>query len=105
MTIAQRIELRRLGYTKEEVAEMIEQEKAVVMAEPIEEATEPEAAPIPVEPATEQPAAMPSTADLLAAINNLTTALQMQRIATTQQPEAVVKPMTTEDVMNDYLKG
>ena len=114
MTIAQRIELRRLGYTKEEVAEMVEQEKAVVMAEPVEEATEPEAAPIPVEPeaapipvepATEQPAAMPSTADLLAAINNLTTALQMQRIATTQQPEAAVKPMTAEDVMNDYLKG
>lgn len=105
MTIAQRIELRRLGYTKEEVAEMIEQEKAVVMAEPVEEATEPEPAPIPVEPATEQPAAMPSTADLLAAINNLTTALQMQRIATTQQPEAAVKPMTAEDVMNDYLKG
>lgn len=105
MTIAQRIELRRLGYTKEEVAEMIEQEKAVVMAEPFEEATEPEPAPIPVEPATEQPAAMPSTADLLAAINNLTTALQMQRIATTQQPEAAVKPMTAEDVINDYLKG
>ena len=100
MTIAQRIELRRLGYTKEEVAEMIEQEKAVVMAEPVEEATEPEPAPMPVEPA-----AMPSTADLLAAINNLTTALQMQRIATTQQPEAAVKPMTAEDVINDYLKG
>ena len=109
MTIAQRIELRRLGYTKDEVAEMIEQERAefdaTVMAEPVEEATEPEAAPISVEPATEQPAAMPSTADLLAAINNLTTALQLQRIATTQQPEAAVKPMTAEDVMNDYLKG
>lgn len=109
MTIAQRIELRRLGYTKDEVAEMIEQERAEfdanVMAEPVEPATEPEPAPIPVEPATEQPTAMPSTADLLAAINNLTTALQMQRIATTQQPEAAVKPMTAEDVMNDYLKG
>lgn len=103
MTIAQRIELRRLGYTKEEVAEMIEQEKAVVMAEPVEEATEPEAAPIPVEPATEQPAAMPSTADLLAAINNLTTALQMQRIATTPQPAEAVRPQTAQDILNNML--
>lgn len=103
MTIAQRIELRRLGYTKEEVAEMIEQEKAVVMAEPVEEATEPEPAPIPVEPATEQPAAMPSTADLLAAINNLTTALQMQRIATTQQPAEAVRPQTAQDIFSTML--
>lgn len=103
MTIAQRIELRRLGYTKEEVAEMVEQEKAVVMAEPVEPATEPEPAPIPVEPATETPAAMPSTADLLAAINNLTTALQMQRIATTQQPEAAIKPQTADDIIKGML--
>lgn len=104
MTIAQRIELRRLGYTKEEVAEMIEQEKAVVMAEPVEEATEPEPAPIPVEPATESATAnQPTTADLLAAINNLTTALQMQRIATTQQPEAFVKPQTADDIIKGML--
>lgn len=104
MTIAQRIELRRLGYTKEEVAEMIEQEKAVVMAEPVEEATEPEPAPIPVEPATESATAnQPTTADLLAAINNLTTALQMQRIATTPQPAAAVKPQTADDIIKGML--
>lgn len=104
MTIAQRIELRRLGYTKEEVAEMIEQEKAVVMAEPVEEATEPEPAPIPVEPATESATAnQPTTADLLAAINNLTTALQMQRIATTPQPAEAVRPQTAQDILNNML--
>lgn len=106
MTIAQRIELRRLGYSKDEVAEMIEQERAEaeVIGEPIEVATEPEPAPTPVEPVIESATVnQPTTADLLAAINNLTTALQMQRIATTPQPAAAVQPQTAEDIIKGML--
>lgn len=106
MTIAQRIELRRLGYSKDEVAEMIEQERveAKVMGEPVETATETEPAPTPVEPVIESATAnQPTTADLLAAINNLTTALQMQRIATTPQPAAAVKPQTADDIIKGML--
>lgn len=108
MTIAQRIELRRLGYSKEEVAEMIEQERAeaeaTITAEPVEAVTEPEPAPIPVEPVIESATAnQPTTADLLAAINNLTTALQMQRIATTPQPAAAVQPQTADDIFKGML--
>lgn len=106
MTIAQRIELRRLGYSKEEVAEMIEQERveAEVIGEPVEAVIEPEPAPTPVEPVTESATVnQPTTADLLAAINNLTTALQMQRIATTPQPAAAVQPQTADDIFKGML--
>lgn len=104
MTIAQRIELRRLGYTKEEITEMIEQENTVSIPVENEEITE-DSVVNSVETVNEQAAPQPTTADLLTAINNLTTALQMQRIATTPQPETAVKPQTATDIFNDILKG
>lgn len=102
MTIAQRIELRRLGYSKEEVNELAELEKvpAVETAEPTEPAPEQvQAEPLPTEPAT-----VPDVqAQLLSAINNLTAVLQNQKLNSTPQPE--VHKETTQDIFNNILKG
>lgn len=96
MTIAQRIELRRLGYTKEEVQEMIEQENAAAV-EPVSE-PEPEGAAPAENPA---PAADPASAQLLTAINNLTLALQGHKLNTTEQP--VTAPETAADIFSSML--
>lgn len=98
MTIAQRIELRRLGYTKEEVQEMAEQESTAatepVNAEPVEEA-----------PAAEQTTQQgdPTAVQLLNAINGLTLALQGHKLNTTEQP--VAAPESAADIFTNMLKG
>lgn len=98
MTIAQRIELRRLGYTKEEVQEMAEQESIAatepVSAEPVEEA-----------PAAEQTTQQgdPTAVQLLNAINGLTLALQGHKLNTTEQP--VAAPESAADIFTNMLKG
>lgn len=99
MTIAQRIELRKLGYTKEEVQEMIEQERTA--------ATEPVTEPVQDEPAAPEvsaPAAGdPTTLELLSAIQGLTLALQGHKLNTTEQP--ITAPETATDIFNNMLKG
>ena len=102
MTIAQRIELRKLGYTKEEVQEMIEQEKAAAEAPAEIGEPAPETPEAPVQ-GTAAPAGDPQTAQLLAAINGLTLALQGHKLNTTEQPVAVQE--TAADVFNNMLKG
>lgn len=89
MTITQRIELRRLGYTKEEISELAELEKA----------PQPEVVP---EPEAQQPQNDISS-QLLFAINNLTSVLQNQKLNQTAQPE--VKQETVDDIFNNILKG
>lgn len=106
MTIAQRIELRRLGYSKEEVNELAELEKtpAVETAEPTEPAPDRvQAEPLPTEPATEPATTDNVQAQLLSAINNLTAVLQNQKLNSTPQPE--VHKETTQDIFNNILKG
>ena len=98
MTIAQRIELRRLGYTKEEVQEMVEQENAAAVEPVPEPAEETAAAPEP-----EVPAADPTSVQLLAAINNLTLALQGHKLNTTEQP--VAAPESAADIFTNMLNG
>lgn len=100
MTIAQRIELRRLGYTKEEVQEMAEQERTAA-TEPVEE-------PVQEEPAAPEQAAAPAAGDpttvqLLTAIQGLTLALQGHKLNTTEQP--ITAPETATDIFNNILKG
>ena len=98
MTIAQRIELRRLGYTKEEVQEMAEQE-SIAATEPVNE-------PVEEAPAAEQAAAPqgdPTAVQLLDAINNLTLALQGHKLNTTEQP--VAAPESAADIFTNMLKG
>ena len=97
MTIAQRIELRRLGYTKEEVQEMAEQESTAA-------ATEPVTAPVEETPAAEQtPQGDPTAVQLLNAINSLTLALQGHKLNTTEQP--VAAPESAADIFSNMLKG
>lgn len=101
MTIAQRIELRRLGYSKEEVNELAELEKAPepVQAEP-EPVQEHEQVVIP-EVINQQP---DMNAQLLTAIKNLTAVLQSQKLNNTAQPQDIRKE-TTDDIFNNILKG
>ena len=103
MTITQRIELRRLGYTKEEIAELAELEKA---PDPVPEAPDP--VPEAPDPVPETLVSIPEqgndiNAQLLYAINNLTSVLQNQKLNQTAQPE--VKQETVEDIFNNILKG
>lgn len=103
MTITQRIELRRLGYTKEEIAELAELEKAPqpeVVPEP--EVKQPEPEVTQPEPENQQPQNDISS-QLLYAINNLTTVLQNQKLNQSEQPE--VKPETVDDILTNILKG
>lgn len=105
MTITQRIELRRLGYTKEEIAELAELEKnPPEVTETAEAEAETEEAPS-VEAVS--PPAVSDAPDiqsqLLNAINNLTTVLQTQKLNTAAQPE--VKKETADEIFTNLLKG
>lgn len=111
MTITQRIELRRLGYSKDEIAELAAAEAAAA-AQP-----EPEPVPAPAAAAQPEPAPavtvaepaaagmnQPSMADVLTAINNLTTALQKQNINSIPQP-VEPQPETATEIFTNLLKG
>ena len=80
MTIAERINLHRCGYTKEEINQLAEAEKAEV--ETIE------ADPVPAEqPAPEQPAPAPAENEsVLNAIKELTKAIYAKNIYNSEQP-------------------
>lgn len=113
MTITQRIELRRLGYSKDEIAELAAAEAAAAaQPEPEPEPDQAPAAAAQPEPApavtVAEPAAsgmnQPSMADVLTAINNLTTALQKQNINSIPQP-VEPQPETATDIFTNLLKG
>lgn len=101
MTITQRIELRRLGYTKEEIAELAELEKTPEQPAPAE--PEQPAPAEPEQPAPAEPVPDPQT-EILAAINRLTLAIQGNRLNTVEQP-IPPKPETASDIFNNILKG
>ena len=110
MTITQRIELRRLGYSKDEIAELAAAETAPepAAAETAPEPAAAETAPEPMPQPAPEPAAaaapQPTMADVLAAITNLTTALQKQNINNTPQP-VEPQPETAADIFTNMLKG
>ena len=116
MTILQRIELHKQGYTKDEINALAEEERAAAAA-PVDPqpdsaaAQEPQQAPAADHAAAQEPqqapaadhAADPAAAQLLAAINNLTNALTSHNIVTKEQP--ITQPETATDVFNSILKG
>lgn len=113
MTITQRIELRRLGYSKDEIAELAAAEAAaaaqpeLVPAEDQAPAAAAQPEPVPAVTLAEPAAAgmnQPSMADVLTAINNLTTALQKQNINSIPQP-VEPQPETATDIFTNLLKG
>ena len=95
MTIAERIQLHRLGYTKDEISELAKAnydpeglKEDPKQPEPVpEEPKQPE--PVPEEP--KQPEPVPGTDEkyekLLAAVDGLRAALQASNIRTQPQPE------------------
>lgn len=103
MTITQRIELRRLGYTKEEIAELAELEKNPPEVTETAEAETEEATPVEAVPTPAVSDAPDIQSQLLNAINNLTTVLQTQKLNTAAQPE--VKKETADDIFTNLLKG
>ena len=99
MTIAERIQLHRLGYTKEEIAELAKENydpKGLT-----EEPKEPEA----VEAVPEEPAPVPPPADtnaeILKALQGLTATIQKSNIIASRQPEQ--PPETAEDILSQLL--
>ncbi len=96
MTILERINLHKCGYTKEEIAALAEEEKqnpVEVVADPVEP-----------EPTTE-PVAEPTAdnAEILKAIKDLTAAIQTRNINNSQQEPQKVE--TAEDVLTGALKN
>lgn len=107
MTIAQRIELRRLGYSKDEVNAMIEEEKQQAAQPPVDNPSPADPDPVQEETPIPEPAAETTqahAAELLTAINNLTLALQGHKLNNTEQPN-VPNPETADTIFNNILKG
>ena len=107
MTITQRLELHRRGYSKDEINELAQQEKDAAAAP-----AAPEPAPEPAAPAEVEPSAEPARAasaqpselsQVLDALNALTAAMQKQNIQSREQPP--VQQETTSDIFNSILKG
>ena len=104
MTIAQRIELRKMGYTKEEINELAEMEKnpaPEAVEPPVVQSEVPEQLELDLTP--EPPANPDMSAQLLSAINNLTAVLQNQKLNNTAQPETHKE--TADEILNNLLKG
>ena len=96
MTIAERIQLHKLGYSKDEINELSKAgyDPAGLEQPPVEpEQPESVSRETTVEP---EPPAQPGNDQLLAAINSLTAALQASNIRTTSQPESA--PSLNEQV-------
>ena len=91
MTISERINLHKCGYSRAEIDALAAAEKEEL--ETVEEPAEPQEQP--AEPA---PAAPDRSADILVAINNLTAALQRQNVNTQQQPAP--QQVTMTDIIN-----
>lgn len=93
MTISERINLHKCGYTKEEIASLIAEEKADPDPVPEDPAPAPEPEPQP----------QPQNNEILDAIKNLTAAIQAQNLQRAAQNDP--EPATPEDVLTGALKN
>ena len=95
MTIAERINLHKCGYTRAEIDALAKEEKETSAPEPAP-APAPEPAPAPApEPA---PVPAPESDPVLEAIKGLTAAIQASNINKDTQPPAKTETMT--DMIN-----
>lgn len=99
MTIVERIQLHKLGYTKEEINQLAADnyDPAGLQDPP----ADPQPAPEP-QPAAAPDPAQPDNSAVLAAINNLTAALQANAIKTQPQPESPKE--SAEDTLYKIIK-
>ena len=100
MTIGERINLHRCGYTRAEIDALAAAEK-----EELQQAAQPEAAPEEApeaQPEAATPAALPETPqpnkEILDAINNLAAVIQSRNVNTQQQPQP--PQQTVNDLIN-----
>ena len=103
MTIGERINLHRCGYTRAEIEALAAEEK-----EELQQAAQPEAAPeespeaAPPQQEATTPAALPETPqpnkEILDAINNLAAVIQSRNVNTQQQPQP--PQQTVNDLIN-----
>lgn len=100
MTIMERINLHKYGYTKSEINALAEAEKVEPAPAADPEPVEPETGSTP---ATAPAAPQPQNADILSAINNLTAAIQAQNVRNAQQ--AAPTPAKSEDVLVGALNN
>ena len=98
MTISERINLHKCGYSRAEIDALAAAEKEEAAAAAAEKEAEPVAAD-PADP-TEPPKdpAPDRSGDILAAINNLTAAIQAKNVNTEQQP--IAGQTTITDIIN-----
>ena len=99
MTIGERINLHRCGYTRAEIDALAAEEK-----EELQQAAQPEANPeespeaAPSQPETAKPTAPQPNKEILDAINNLAAVIQSRNVNTQQQPQP--SPQTVNDLIN-----
>lgn len=96
MTIGERINLHRCGYTRAEIDALAAAEK-----EELQQAAQPEAEPeeAPVtQPEAAAPAAPQPNKEILDAINNLAAVIQSRNVNTQQQPQQ--PQQTVNDLIN-----
>ena len=103
MTIMERIQLHKLGYSKEEINQLAADNynPAGLTEQPAPD-PEPEPAAAAPDPVPDQNPAAPDNSAVLAAIKDLTAALQANAIKTQPQPEQPKE--TAEDTLFTILK-
>ena len=104
MTIAERINLHKCGYSRAEIEALAAAEKDQVIPDPVPEdpapadpTPAPATDPVPEDPAPADPTPAPATDPVLAAIKELTQAIYAQNINKNQQPE-------TKESVADLIK-
>lgn len=101
MTIAERIQLHRLGYTKEEINELSKSNFDPAGLE--DPPKDPEPAPDPEIPAAPAAPEQPDNTAVLAAIKDLTAAIQANAIKNTPQPDQPAAE-SADDILFNILK-
>lgn len=96
MTIGERINLHRCGYTRAEIDALAAAEKEELQQAPQPEA-EPEEAPV-TQPEAAATAAPQPNKEILDAINNLAAVIQSRNVNTQQQPQP--PQQTVNDLIN-----
>lgn len=95
MTIAERINLHRCGYSRAEIDALAQEEKEAKAAEETAPTQDHAEEPAPAQDHAEEPAPDP----VLEAIKGLTAAIQASNINKTPQPET--KPETVTDLLKN----
>ena len=98
MTIGERINLHRCGYTRAEIDALAAAEKEELQQTPQPE-TVPEESPEVTNPQPEAAPAVPNpNKEILDAINNLAAVIQSRNVNTQQQPQP--SPQTVNDLIS-----